>query len=168
MMKKIICTLALLLAAGCNSGREVAFVRYCPHVYLNPAYSHVVVTAGKEIQYKAEVIGYEGYCRTNAKTKETYAVIAPIFEVSRVAAQSSPEVVFRYYTDTSGNPEKGIGREVREVSVNVPNVNEKIVYQGEYVEIRIPHNMPGFKIDLGMALSAAQLDYNRKHGLSAR
>ena len=58
-----------------------------------------------------------------------------------------------------------IGRENHPVSVKVPNVGEKVMYQGDYVEMRIPDNEPGFVIKMGLVLSNAQYRYNRTHGL---
>jgi len=165
MIRKILCGLVVFLVAACTTGKNGSFVRYCPNVYLNPVYARMTEMAGKEIQFKAELIGYEGYCRTNSKTGETYAVISPIFEISREAEMVSPEVVFNYYTDTSGNQDKGLGRERHEIVVHVSEAGKKIIYQGEYIEVRIPHNMPGYRIDMGLLLSPSQMDYNRKHGL---
>lgn len=53
---------------------------------------------------------------------------------------------FSYYTDTGDNKVALIGRENHPVSVKVPNVGEKVMYQGDYVEMRIPDNEPGFVI----------------------
>lgn len=39
------------------------------------------------------------------------------------------------------------------------------MYQGDYVEMRIPDNEPGFVIKMGLVLSNAQYRYNRTHGL---
>ena len=111
-----------------------------------------------------ELIGYEGYCRTDLRN-QTKAVVAPIFEVSRRTEASNEYVRFSYYTDTGDNKVALIGRENHPVSVKVPNVGEKVMYQGDYVEMRIPDNEPGFVIKMGLVLSNAQYRYNRTHGL---
>ena len=120
--------------------------------------------AGKQEEAKMELIGYEGYCRTDLRN-QTKAVVAPIFEVSRRTEASNEYVRFSYYTDTGDNKVALIGRENHPVSVKVPNVGEKVMYQGDYVEMRIPDNEPGFVIKMGLVLSNAQYRYNRTHGL---
>ena len=72
--------------------------------------------------------------------------MAPIFEVSRRTEASNEYVRFSYYTDTGDNKVALIGRENHPVSVKVPNVGEKVMYQG-------------------LVLSNAQYRYNRTHGL---
>lgn len=168
MLKKIFCALLLLCGGACSANRETAFVRYCPNVYMNPVADHITEMGGKVAMYKAKLIGYEGYCRNNAKTGETYAMIAPIFEVVRYSDVIGSKVFFYYYTDTSANRDKGMGRAVREFSADVPQVRQKTTVKGAFAAVRIPNNMPGYRIELGISLSPVQQNYNLKNGLSAR
>lgn len=155
---------ALMVLASCAAEKERPFFRYCPNVRLVPEFSRMTQMAGKQQEAKIELVGYEGYCRTDIRN-QTKAVVAPIFEVSRRTAASNEQVRFSYYTDTGDNKASLIGRQSHQVSVKVPAVNEKIMYQGDYTEIRIPDNAPGFAINMGLVLSDAQYRYNRTHGL---
>lgn len=164
MSKKMLLAAAVLALASCAAEKEAPFFRYCPNVQLVPEFSRMTQMAGKQEEAKIELIGYEGYCRTDLRN-QTKAVVAPIFEVSRRTEVSNEYVRFSYYTDTGDNKVALIGRENHPVSVKVPNVGEKVMYQGDYVEMRIPDNEPGFVIKMGLVLSNAQYRYNRTHGL---
>lgn len=164
MSKKILLAAAVFALASCAT-EEKSLVRYCPNVQIVPEFSRLTQMSGKAEESKIELIGYEGYCRVDLRG-QTKAVIAPIFEVSRKTADSDEVVRFRYYTDTGENNKAAlIGKEAYSVSVKVPNVGEKIMYQGDYAEVRIPNGEPGYPIKMGLVLSNAQYRYNRINGL---
>ncbi len=164
MSKKMLLAAAVLVLASCAAQNEGPLVRYCPNVQLVPENGRMTQMSGKQEESKIELIGYEGYCRTDLRN-QTKAMVAPIFEVSRRTETSNEYVRFSYYTDTGDNKVALLGKETHSVSVKVPNVGEKVMYQGDYVEIRIPDDEPGFVIKMGLVLSNAQYRYNRTHGL---
>ena len=163
MSKKILIAAVMLALTSCATKQET-FVHYCPNVQIVPEFSRLTNMAGKQEESKIELIGYEGYCRTDARN-QTKAVIAPIFEISRLTEASDIRVRFSYYTDTGSNKIVMLGKEKHSVEVNIPNVGEKVMYQGDYIEIRIPNDQPGYPIKMGLMLSNAQYRYNRTHGL---
>lgn len=163
MSKKIFLVAALLVLASCAAEKK-PFVHYYPNVQMVAEFTRLTQTAGRVPESKVELIGYEGYCRLDARN-QTRAVIAPIFEVSRLTAASDETVRFSYYTDTGDNKAVLIGKQAYPVSVKVPEVGEKVMYQGDYIEVRIPDGQPGFPIKMGLVLSDYQYRYNRTHGL---
>ncbi len=167
MSKKVFLLAAMMALASCSTGDE-AFVRYCPNVQIVPEFSRLTLMAGKEPEARVELVGYEGYCRTDPRG-ETQAVVAPIFEVSRLTKKSDKAVRFRYYTDNGGLKEKNmIGKEAHSASVEIADADtgKKIMHQGDYVEVRIPAGRPGYPIKMGLVLSNAEYRYNRLHGLN--
>lgn len=163
MSKKFFLAAIVLVLSSCATKQET-FVNYCPNVQIVPEFSRMTIMAGKQPEAKVELIGYEGYCRTDIRN-QAKAVIAPIFEVSRLTENSDKKVRFSYYTDTPTTKVATLGKERYSVAVDVPNVGEKLMYQGEYIELQIPENRPGYPIKLGLMLSNAQYRYNRTHGM---
>ncbi len=163
MSKKFFLAAFVLLLSSC-AGKQEVFVHYCPNVQIVPEFSRMTIMAGKEPEAKVELIGYEGYCRTDVRN-QAKAVVAPIFEVSRLNETSDKKVRFSYYTDTGSNKIVMLGKEKHSVVVDAPKIGEKIMYQGDYVELRIPEDQPGYPIKLGLMLSNAQYRYNRIHGM---
>ena len=108
MSKKMLLAAAVLALASCAAEKEAPFFRYCPNVQLVPEFSRMTQMAGKQEEAKIELIGYEGYCRTDLRN-QTKAVVAPIFEVSRRTEASNEYVRFSYYTDTGDNKVALIG-----------------------------------------------------------
>lgn len=164
MSKKLFLAAIALMLSSCAADRQEAFVHYCPNVQIVPEFSRMTIMAGKQPEAKVELIGYEGYCRTDIRN-QAKAVVAPIFEVSRLTENSDKRVRFSYYTDTGSNKVVMLGKERYSVIVDAPKVGEKIMYQGDYIELRIPEDQPGYPIKLGLMLSNAQYRYNRTHGM---
>lgn len=163
MFKKVMLAVLCLFAASCASDEPV--VRYCPNVRIVPEFSHLTEMSGRVPEYKIELIGYEGYCRTDIRN-QTKAVISPIFEITRMTKISDDDINFAFYSDTSDNDKtKSLGKQSYPASVKIAKVGEKVIYQGDYIEVRIPNDMPGFKIKLGLALNDNQYRYNKMHGL---
>ena len=163
MSKKLFLAAIVLALSSCATKQE-AFVNYCPNVQITPEFSRMTIMAGKQPEAKVELIGYEGYCRTDARN-QAKAVVAPIFEGSRLTENSDKKVRFSYYSDTGSNKVALLGKEKYSVVVDAPKVGEKIMYQGDYIELRIPEDQPGYPIKLGLMLSNAQYRYNRTHGM---
>jgi len=164
MLKKTLMAAAVLLTAACASDKRT--IRYCPNVVITPAYSHVTRFFDEDVQYKAEIVGFEGYCRYNEKTDQTVAVIAPIFEVSRHSDIAGKTVEIQYYANTGYNAEKLLGRQPHSFRAEVPNRGEKLMITGDEIEVRIPNDQPGYQINLEMALTRKQYQYNRMQGLN--
>ncbi|MBQ8785781.1 MAG: hypothetical protein IJZ59_07065 [Alphaproteobacteria bacterium] len=163
MLKKLLVA-GVLLVSAC--AQDKPFVRYCPNVVINPSYSRVTRFYDKDIQYKAEIIGYEGYCRYDEKTEQTNAVIAPIFEISRHSDVAGKNVVINYYANTSDNPNKMMGRQPHSFKTAIDKKFERVMVTGDEIEVRIPNDTPGYQINLEMALTKAQYQYNQKQGLN--
>ena len=163
MTKKVFLVAAAMLLASC-AGKNEEYVHYCPNVHIVPENSRLTHMAGREVESKVELIGYEGYCRTDARG-HSKAVVAPIFEVSRQNEISSEYVQFNYYTQTGDDRNDKFSQKTYSVSIKVPEVGKKLMHQGEYVEVIIPDYQPGYKIDMGLLLSQYQHRYNRTHGL---
>ena len=163
MLKKSLLS-ALLLVAACS--QQDPGYRYCPNVTINPEFSHITRFFGEEPQFRAEIVGYEGYCRYNAKIEQTNAVIAPVFEIARLSDIGGKNVEITYYANTSSNPDKLMGRQPHSFHTTVETKGEKILVTGDEITVRIPNNQPGYNIVLEMALSRQQHLYNKKQGLA--
>jgi hypothetical protein len=163
MLKKLLIA-GVLLVSAC--AQDKPFIRYCPNVVITPSYSRVTNFYDKEIQYKAEIIGYEGYCRYDEKTKQTKAVIAPIFEVSRHSDVAGKNVVINYYANTSDNQNKMMGRQPHSFKTTVEKKFERVMVTGDEIEVRIPNDTPSYQINLEIALTKSQYQYNQKQGLN--
>ena len=74
MSKKMLLAAAVLALASCAAEKEAPFFRYCPNVQLVPEFSRMTQMAGKQEEAKIELIGYEGYCRTDLRN-QTKAVV---------------------------------------------------------------------------------------------
>nr|QIM10576.1 hypothetical protein PlAlph_4680 [uncultured Alphaproteobacteria bacterium] len=163
MLKKLLTGALLLLTAACSTPKQT--IRYCPNVVITPAYSRVTRFFGEDVQYKAEIVGFEGYCRYNEKTEQTVAVIAPIFEISRHSDIAGKTVEIPYYANTGYNAEKLLGRQPHSFRTEIAKRGEKVMVTGDEIEVRIPNDQPGYQINLEMALSRKQYQYNQKQGL---
>lgn len=164
MLKKILMAAAVLLTAACASQQRT--IRYCPNVVITPAYSRVTRFFDQDVQYKAEIVGFEGYCRYNDKTEQTVAVIAPIFEISRHSDIAGKTVEIQYYANTGYNADKLLGRQPHSFRTEIAPRGEKVMVTGDEIEVRIPNDQPGYQINLEMALTKKQYQYNRKQGLN--
>ena len=164
MLKKTLIAAVLMLTAACAGNDKI--IRYCPNVVITPAYSHVTRFYGQDIQYKVEIVGFEGYCRYNAKTEQTVAVIAPIFEVVRYSEIAGKNVEISYYANTSYNINKLMGRQPHSFRTEIEKRGEKVLITGDEIEVRIPNDEPGYQINLEMALTKKQYIYNQKQGLN--
>lgn len=162
MFKKCIIAMSFLMAA-CSHRPEVL---YCPNVVITPEYSHVTSFYGDQAHFRAELVGYEGYCRHNPKTNQTVAMISPIFEVARLSDAGGKKVNLRYYANTSYNPEPLMGRQPHSYSPLIDVKNKKIIVTGDEISVPIPNEQPGYQINLEMALSRSQFMYNQQQGLA--
>ena len=102
MLKRLI-LVTFLLVASCSQKQGVL---YCPNVIITPEYSHVTNFFGNQPHYRAELVGYEGYCRYNPKTNQTIAMISPIFEIARLSNVGGRKINISYYANTSYNQNK--------------------------------------------------------------
>ena len=162
MLKK--CVLALsLLVMSCSHRPEIL---YCPHVVITPEYSHVTSFYGDQPHFRAELIGYEGYCRYNPKNDQTVAKISPIFEIARLSDAGGKKVNISYYANTSYNPNKLMGKQPHSFSTKIDSVGQKIMVTADEINVTIPNNEPGYQINLEMALSRNQFMYNKQQGLA--
>ena len=170
MCKKVLSLLALLILASCagRSGRDSEFAYYCPNVSIVPFYNRVTKMSDNGVIYKAELVGYEGYCGAFGRGGHTNAVIQPIFEITRLSPTYNGEISIRYYTDTSDNEVASIGKQFYTMKTEISKMGETILHKGEEVYVRIPDDMPGYKIKLGIALTRAEHDENLKKGLGAK
>lgn len=162
MFKKYILA-TFLLIASCSNRPEIL---YCPNVVITPEYSHVTRFYGDQPHYRAEIVGFEGYCRYNPKTNLTVAMVSPIFEIARLSDAGGKKVSINYYANTSYNPEQLMGRQPHSFSIIVDNKNEKIVVTGDEISVPIPNEQPGYQINLEIALSRSQFMYNQQQGLA--
>ena len=163
MLKKCL-LLTLFVLAACAPKKDAGY-RYCPNVAITPEYSRMTRFFDKEVQFKAEIVGYEGYCRVNPKNNQTYAVIAPIFEIARFSDMGGKTVEIPYYADTSYNDDKMMGRQPHSFRATVDKKGEKVLVTGKEIQVLIPNDQPGYRIYLEMALSNQQYLYNQKQGL---
>ena len=92
MSKKMLLAAAVLALASCAAEKEAPFFRYCPNVQLVPEFSRMTQMAGKQEEAKIELIGYEGYCRTDLRN-QTKAVVPPYGGFKRIRAF---QLLYRY------------------------------------------------------------------------
>jgi len=163
MQKKYLFPLLFLLASC--APRDPGY-RYCPNVSINPEAGHMTRFFGDQAQFKAEIVGYEGYCRYDEKTDQTNAIIAPVFEITRLSDVGGKNVEISYYADTSYNSDKLMGLQPHSFHTKVDNKGEKVLITADEIKVRIPNEQPAYHIDLGMYLSRQQYQYNKKQGLS--
>ncbi|MBR1649326.1 MAG: hypothetical protein IJ689_07010 [Alphaproteobacteria bacterium] len=163
MLKKIVFASVLMIA---SCAHEDPGYRYCPNVEILPQFSKLTRLYGDDVQYKVELAGYEGYCRYNPKTDQTVATIAPVFEIIRPSNLGSANVEIPYFADTSDNDVPLMKRQPHTYSTRVEEIGKKVLVTGKEIDVRIPNDTPGYKIDLGLSLSRRQFEYNRRQGLS--
>lgn len=162
MLKKIV-SVSVILLASCSHRPDIL---YCPNVVITPEYSHVTAFYGNQPQFRAELIGYEGYCRYNPKNGQTTAKVSPIFEIARLTDAGGKKVNISYYANTSYNPAPLMGRQPHSFSARIENVGEKTMVTGDEISVTIPNGEPGYQINLEMALSKNQYLYNQQQGLA--
>lgn len=169
MYKKVLCLLSLLMLASCYSSQrgDSEFVYYCPNVSIVPFHNRVTKMSDNGVIYKAELIGYEGYCRS-FRGNQTNAVIEPIFEITRLSPTYNGEVSIRYYADTTENEVPLMGKQFHTLTAEIPNLGEKTLYKGKEIMVKIPNEKPGYKIKLGIALTKAEYTENLKLGLGTK
>lgn len=158
MSKKIILA-SMLLIASCSHRPEIL---YCPNVVITPTYSHVTSFYGNQPHFRAELVGYEGYCRYNPKNNQTTAKVSPIFEIARFSDVGGKKVSISYYANTSYNANPMMGKQPHSFSTRIENVGEKILVTGDEISVVIPNGEPGYQINLEIALSRNQFMYNQQ------
>ena len=163
MLKKCL-LFTLFLLTACAAENDVGY-RYCPNVSIVPEYSRATEFFGNGAHFKAEIAGYEGYCRYNQKNNQTYASITPIFEITRLSDTGGKSVEIAYYADTSDNDDKLMGRQHHSFRTTVDKKGEKVLVNGKEMMVLIPNDQPGYRINLGIDLTKKQYMYNRKQGL---
>ena len=144
-------------------GKEI---RYCPNVQVTPEFSNVTKMYADKVLYTVEIVGYEGYCRYNEKTGSTNAYVAPIFQIVRYSDIGGKKVEFSYYANTDYNYNRLMGRQPHSFKAEVPVINKKTVLTGKEVMVQIPNDEPGYQINLELALTKQQHQYNQIQGLN--
>jgi|GEM_PF-646243 len=169
-MKKILFLLSIALLSACSSTHETDFS--CPNVSMAPFFNRVERFSENSREFKAEIVGFEGYCRYDERSRKATAYIAPIFEITRYrpgygSYQYVNEVRLRFFTDTSENKD-GLGHATHAAALLVKEINKKTMVTGPSVEVGISYNNPDHKIKLGIVLSNAEYRENLKLGLGAK
>lgn len=162
MLKKMI-VVPLFLLAACSSGNRE--LRYCPNVQVTPDYNHVTKMYGNEVWYTVEIVGYEGYCRYDEKKGSTNAHISPVFEIVRYYDRGGKNIEFAYYVNTEYNQNKLMGRQPHSFKASLAVPNKKYVLTGKEITVQIPNGEPGYQINLELALTKRQYQYNQIQGL---
>lgn len=160
--KSLLVMAALVLCASCAHKAEV--VNYCPNVSISPLHNKVINNRNSSLVYKVEVVGYEGYCKYNPKTNTTKAYIEPIFEVTNSAEYGFNVIGISYFVDTTENPGAAMGKQLHSTDIKVPTDGKKVLRNGDKIELRIPNDMPEYKVVLGMGGNEGEQKAGQRQG----
>ncbi len=161
-MKKILLfTLHLSLftcLTGCSALRDWLFGTkpaeeepICPSVSIQK--DNLMVSSTFKDEIKVELKGYEGYCYYDDKTNSHMAVLAPIFEITRLKAGDETDIHFSYYTQTLKGPPEFLGKKTYFAKTSIGLHENSRAYKPEPVEVRIPDNRE-YSLDINLGLYA--------------
>lgn len=163
MYKKFLSLLAVVFISSCSHDAE--FVHYCPNVAIIPIANRVTRIDNDQTKFRAEIIGYEGFCRYDEKKRGTYATIYPIFEIIRYVDTYDNKLEFAYFSDTGDNQTQSLGKQPHYETAYIKEKGEKVIHKGKAIEVRIPNDNPGYKVKLGISLNDSEYKHNLKQGL---
>lgn len=164
MIKKLLLITAILTASACASDTASrAELSICPDVSIPRSQSYLTQIAGYSDEFQVELTGYESYCTRNETGTRAYAVITPEFEARRLQPSDQSRVDFGFYTETVKGPPAYIGKKSYPASVVMNHGETRKIFSGRPVKVKLPpEDWQDFAILLGLDLSAAEADYNRR------
>lgn len=159
-MKKYLLLLIVLFLSGCAWWQD-AKVDSCPNVVIPYEHSYFVQHANYKNNFQIELIGYKRYCSNAQTINRRYAIVKPVFRVTRLTESDESRVDFTFYTQTLQGPPEYIGKRSYFAYAEIPLEKEEVIVNGQPAKIRIPYCNNDFVINLGLNASVAELDYNR-------
>lgn len=161
-MKKYLSILLLLFLCSCTYSFEQDNLecnkQNCAKIYIPTSNSYLIQIVNYSANFRVELIGYESYCYSYLPADMRFAVITPYFRVTRLRPSKDTEVDFSFYTQTKKGPPEFLGKRSYFASVDISG--DSVDVKGKPVKVRVPLQSNGFEVELGLALSKAEKDYN--------
>ena len=160
-MKKYLFFIIIFLG-GCAWWKE-PISDSCPNITIPYDNSYFVQHANYKDDFQIELIGYKRYCTAAQTINRRYAIIKPIFRVTRLSDGDESRVDFAFYTQTLQGPPEYLGKRSYFAYADIPLGVKEVVVDGHPAKVRIPCCSPDFSINLGLSASVAELDYNKSN-----
>lgn len=173
-----ILSVALLAACGTLTQLEPTAARPCPQVrVLGDAEQITVFRDGPgrdvlDIEYEAQIIQLAGECiyRKDGTISITFA---PAFRVSLGAADTDRQAEFEYFVAIIRRADNTVlNKAVFNLAVSAPPGQSQLRFRDGEVDLSIPlregENGAAFQVLLGLQLTEAQLEYNRRQAAGRR
>lgn len=164
MIKKFLLISAFLTASACAADSAPRpELSICPDISIPLNQAYLTQIAGYSDEFQVELKGYESYCTRNELGTRAYAVITPEFEARRLQPSDQSRIDFNFYTETVKGPPAYIGKKSYAASVVMNPGETHKTFSGRPVKVKLPpEDYQDFAILLGLDLSAAEADYNRR------
>ena len=160
-MKKYLFCIMMLLLGSCSSAlREVDF--HCPQIVVPAAKSYLTQMTGNTDNFRIELIGYDGYCYIENRAPRRYAVITPKFLATRLHNSDETKLDFTYYTEIVQGPPEFLGKQTYFASADLALNAQNVTFSGRPVKVKIPLDRDDTEIILGLDVSEAEDNYNRR------
>ena len=160
-MKKYLFCIMMLLLGSCSATLREADFR-CPQIVVPAAKSYLTQMTGNMDNFRIELIGYDGYCYIENRAPRRYAVITPKFRATRLHNSDETRLDFTYYTEIVQGPPEFLGKQTYFASADLALNAQNVTFSGRPVKVKIPLDRDDIEIILGLDVSEAEDDYNRR------
>jgi len=161
MLKKLLLTVPWFLAS-CSLLWYEDEVTPCPYVTIPQDTSYLTQTVSYLDNFQIEVNGYEGYCYDEHSVNRRYAVITPVFSVTRLRDSDETEVDFNFYTETVKGPPGFLGKKSYAAGTSIGLDEQSKEFRGKPVKVKIPADGTPLEIILSLDVSRDEYRYNQR------
>ncbi len=161
MLKKLLLIVPWFLSSCSLLWYEDASIP-CPYVTIPQDTSYLTQVVGYLDNFQVEVNGYEGYCYSEQSVNRRYAVITPIFSVTRLRDSDETAVDFSFYTETLKGPPEFLGRKSYNTGTVIGLDEKSKEFKGKPVKVKIPTDGTPLEIILSLNISKDEYRYNQR------
>ncbi len=161
-MRKIFLLIVPLFLTSCSWFWHTPENVICPYISIPQDKAYMTQTVNYLDNFQIELIGYEGYCYNEDGLSRRYAVITPVFSVTRLRSSDETDVDFAFYTETIQGPPGFVGKRTYTAGTGIKTDEQSKEFRGKPVKVKIPADGTPLEIILALDVSLEEYHYNHR------